>query len=288
VLSASHLSFAETMNDTALGALNYVSFAIGAYAVILSITALPNETKKYLRLWRTRNLRRIWGIKDGDFVILVCSELDDPEKRQNVEEREYIYNLKYGDVDAYFEVVITLLRLYPNIRLRVLSSGEAENVRIDMTQHLILIGGPDYNAITENFLGKNITQYDYRSPYVKERSTKNPDEIVLYNRVTKEEFCELTEDKDYGYFEKIRNPNNPEKHIILIGGCHTTGVTGAVKSFSMAESEQGEIPSVVLNNAKMAARKIGKNREFAILVQTEKIGQTINTPVIESNKISFR
>ena len=276
------------MNETALSALSYVSFAIGAYAVILSIVTLPSETKKRLRLWRTRNLRRIWGINDGDFVILVCSELDNPETRQNVEEREYIYNLKYGDVDAYFEVVITLLRLYPNIRLRILSSGEAENVRIDMTQHLILVGGPDYNAITENFLGKNITQYDYRSPYVKERSAQNPDEIVLYNRVTKEEFCELTKDKDYGYFEKIQNPNNLEKNVILIGGCHTIGVTGAVKSFSMAESEQGEIPSVVLNNARIAARKIGKNREFAILVQTEKIGQTVSTPIVESNKISFR
>src|ERR1700720_1852205 len=142
--------------------LETISLLVKYYALIVSLITLLFSTRKLSRFWKTRHLRKVWGIKNGDHVIIVCSELDEPEKRQNVEPRQFIYSLKYGDVDAYFEVIVTLLRLYPSIRLRVLSAGEAEKTRIDMAAHLILIGGPDYNPITARVLEKGITQYSYR------------------------------------------------------------------------------------------------------------------------------
>lgn len=268
--------------------INPFSTWINVYALIVSLIGVVLSTKKLCRFWQTRHLRKVWGIKNRDYVIVVCSELDDPEERQNVEPREFIYNLKYGDVDAYFEVIITLLRLYPNIKLRILSAGEAENTRIDLAIHLILIGGPDYNSITGRILRKNITQFYYRSPYVEQKSLGHPEEIVIYDKINDKEYCELTDEKDFGYFEKIKNPNNPEKQIILIGGCHTIGVTGAVKAFSMAESEQGEIPKIVLKNAKKVAKRLTKNSEFSVLIPAERIGQTINTPLIDSSRITVK
>ncbi|MDP3028215.1 MAG: hypothetical protein Q8O04_01695 [Deltaproteobacteria bacterium] len=267
---------------------DYIHLLLVAVAVVLIIIEVISKTKKIARFWRTRHIRKVWGIKNHDYVIVVCSELDDPEERQNVEPREFIYNLKYGDVDAYFEVIITLLRLYPNIKLSILSAGEAEKTRFDLARHLILIGGPDYNSITGRILRKNITQFDYRSPYVEQKSFEHPEEIVIYDKINDKEYCELTDEKDFGYFEKIKNPNNPEKQIILIGGCHTLGVTGAVKAFSMAESEQGEIPTIVLKNAQTVAKKISKDSEFSVLISAERIGQTINTPLIDSSIITVK
>ena len=196
--------------------------------------------------------------------------------------------MKYGDVDAYFEVIVTLLRLYPNIRLRILSAGEVEKTRIDFARHLILIGGPDYNSVTGRILGKRITQFYYRSPYVEERSIEHPEEIVIYDKASDKEYCELSDEKDFGYFEKIKNPNDPDKQVILIGGCHTIGVTGAAKAFSMAESEHGEIPKVVLKNAKTVAKKLSKHSEFSVLLSAERIGQTINTPLVDVDKIAVK
>ncbi len=268
--------------------INSFSTWINVYALIVSLIGVVLSLKKLGRFWRTRHLRKVWGIKNRDYVIVICSELDDPEERQNIEPREFIYNLKYGDVDAYFEVIITILRLYPNIKLRILSAGEAEKTRIDLATHLILIGGPDYNSITGRMLRKNITQFYYRSPYVEQKSLEQPEEIVIYDKMNDKEYCELSDEKDFGYFEKIKNPNNPEKQIILIGGCHTIGVTGAVKAFSMAESEQGEIPKIVLKNAKEVAKRLTKNSEFSVLVSAERIGQTINTPLIDSSKITVK
>jgi hypothetical protein len=264
------------------------STLVNVYAFFISLIWVFLSTKKLKHFWRTRHLRKVWGIKDHDYVIIVCSELENPEERQNVEPREFIYNLKYGDVDAYFEVVVTLLRLYPNLKLSIFSAGEAKVTRINLARHLILIGGPDYNTITGRILKKKITRFYYRSPYVEEQSTEYPEEIVIYDKINNKEYCELSDEKDFGYFEKIKNPNNPENQIILIGGCHTIGVTGAVKAFSMAESEQGEIPKIVLNNAKIVAKKISKDSEFSVLISAERIGQTINVPLVDDNKITIK
>lgn len=268
--------------------IDKISSWANVYAVFITIVGGILSTRKLGHLWRTRHLRKVWGIKDKDYVVVVCSELEDPEKRQMVEPREFIYNFKYGDVDAYFEVVATLLRLFPKIRLRVLSAGEAQNTRIDLAAHRILIGGPDYNNLVGKVLKKGITQFRYRSPYVEEASKEFPKEIVLYDTVDDNEFCEHTDEKDYGYLERIRNPNNPKKHIILIGGCHTIGVTGAVKAFSMANSEHGEIPDVVVKNAKIVARRINAKSEFSILLSVERVGQTISVPIVAEEKIRVK
>lgn len=265
-----------------------VAFLIKTYAVILSVVGVVASTRKLRHLWRTRHLRQIWGIKDGDAVTIVCSELEDPAKLQYYEPREFIYSRKYGDVDAYFEVVITLLRLYPAIRLRIMSAGEVENTRMDLSAHLILIGGPDYNLLASRVLEWGSTQFVYRSPYVACRSTQYPDEIVVCDVVSGKEYCHQVATRDFGYFERIVNRNNLDSHVILVGGCHTIGVTGAVKAFSMAESEQGEISLGVVRNAALVAKKIGKSKRFSVLVSVEQIGQTIITPIVEDGDVTIR
>jgi len=268
--------------------LDSIEFWIAAYAVVLSVIEAIRGTSKLRHLWQTRHLRRVWGVKNGDQVIVVCSELDEPATRQQVEPREFIYSLKYGDVDAYFEVLVTMLRLYPAIKMRVMSAGEAESTRLDLSRHLIVIGGPDYNTLAGRVLSWQQTQFEYRSPHVAVRSTEHPEEIVLYDNITKMEYCHETEMRDYGYFERIPNPHNPKSRVILIGGCHTIGVAGAVKAFSMAESEDGEIPSSVLTNAAVVARKIRKAERFSVLVEVERIGQTISVPLVRENRVTVR
>jgi hypothetical protein len=266
-----------------------LSLIITAYAIFLSLLEGFASTKKIKRLWKTRHLRKVWGIKDGDSVIIVCSELEEPEERQNVEPpREFIYSFKYGDLDAYIQVVVTVLRLFPNVKLRVMSSGEAQNAPIDLAHHLILVGGPDYNAMTARILKMNVTQVTYRSPYLDQQSKQYPKEIVLYHTVLDCESCYTTKEHDFGYFERIKNPNNPASKIILLGGCHTIGVTGAVKAFSMFENEQGEISKLILKNARTTAKKISRNSEFAVTVDAELTGQTIPASVVHKSNIAVR
>ena len=266
----------------------WVFLIINAYAGVLTLVGGIPYVRRLIRNWRTRHVRRVWGFKDGATVIVVCSELDDPEERQHVEEREFIYNLKYGDVDAYFETVITLLRLYPKIKLRIMSAGEAETTPLDLARHLVVIGGPDYNTLAGRVLSWNLTQFDYRSSDVEVRSQQYPDEIVLYDKVNDNEYCYETDSRDFGYFERIVNPHNSDSRIVLIGGCHTIGVTGAVKAFSVAGSDEGEVPQGVLRNAALVASEVGNSSSFSVLVDVERVGQTISTPVVDRTHITVR
>lgn len=266
--------------------MNTFAFLVNLYAAALSLLTAVVGTRKLLHLWRTRHLRRVWGIKNRDRVILVCSELDEPAVRQWPESREFIYSMKFGDVDAYFEVLTTLLRLYPSIKLKVISAGEAEHTRVDLARHIVLVGGPDYNALTERVLSWGSTQFEYRSPDCAKQSQTCPEEIVLYDRFSDKEYCHVSDTRDYGYFERIQNPRNPKSNIILIGGCHTMGVTAAAKAFSMADSEHGEVPEAVLANAALVSRVAGKAQHFTVLVDAERIGQTINVPLVRMQDVT--
>ena len=261
---------------------------INAYAAVLTIVSGAPYIRKLRNNWRTRHLRRVWGFKDGATVIVVCSELENPEDRQHVEPREFIYNLKYGDVDAYFETVTTLLRLYPRIKLRTMSAGEAETTRLDFARHLVVIGGPDYNTLAERILSWDRSQFDYRGPDGETSSKQYPNEIVIHDKLNENEYCYQTDSRDFGYFERIVNPHNPDSRVVLIGGCHTIGVTGAVKAFSMAGGEEGEIPRGVLRNSALVAKRAGKSARFSVLVDVERIGQTISTPVVDQANITVR
>lgn len=283
-----NISSLKSISFSVIGLIHTFDYILAVLLLVITAIHVIHRIKHYLRLFRTRHIRKVWGIKNGDHVLVVCSELENAEQRQNEEPRNFIYNLRYGDVDAYFEVVINLLRLYPDIKLKILSSGEAESTRIDTAQHMILIGGPDYNSFTEGILDKQITRYTYKSFNPAEMSTIPRDEMVLYDSLDKKEYYEVTDKKDFGYFERIKNPDDPKKNIILISGCRTLGVTGAAKAFSMAESEKGEIPQVVLTNAKEVVKKICKKVEFAVLVSVERVGQTIKIPIVSKDNIKVK
>jgi hypothetical protein len=274
--------------------LDSVAFWINVYVVLLSLGTAFSWTRGFLRLRRTRHFRHVWGIRDGDQVTVVCSELDEPERRQLIEPREFIYNLKYGDVDAFVEVLVTLWRLFPSLKLRVMSAGEAEKTRLDLETHFVVIGGPDYNVLAGRVLDWGETQFDYRSPPDKERrsrylrmqSVKYPLETVIHDRTNGAEHCHQTDTRDYGYFERIPNRHYPKRQVIIIGGCHTIGVAGAAKAFSMAVNEHGKIPSSVLDNVALVAKTIGKADRFSVVVEVERIGQTISVPLVRECDIT--
>ena len=229
----------------------------------------------------------MWGFRNGDSVVVVCSELDDPAARQFVEPREFIYSLKYGDLDAYVEVLLTLARLFPAVRTKVMSAGELNAARVDLGAHLVVIGGPDYNPVAARVLEWDRTQFEYRSPDMPTASENHPNEIVLHDKIADVEYCYVRDDQDYGYFERFPNPHNPKRQVVVIGGCHTIGVAGAAKAFSAAESEENDV-TTVLGNATLVSKKVKKERRFAVLVKVERVGQTVSVPVVSAEDVTIR
>jgi hypothetical protein len=264
--------------------LDYLGTGFRVYAVAVSLVSIWFGFTRLARHWQYRHLKKVWGFRDKDQVVLLCSELDDPEERQWVEPREFIYLMKYGDADAYVEVIGTLFRIYPNIDIQILSSGDLDRIQVDLSKHIILIGGPDYNEMTRRLLDEQKTRIAYYSPYLKCADPENPKEIIIYDRISKRKlFCSETE-RDYGYFERAPNPFSPKHHVILIGGCHTVGVTAAVKAFSAAGGQRDVSPAVV-RNARLVAKHVPKGAAFAVFIEAQKIGLNINTPNVKKTDL---
>ncbi len=55
----------------------------------------------------------------------------------------------------------------------------------------------------------------------------------------------------------------------------------------MADSEHGEIPKIVLKNAKIVAKKLKKGADFSVLLSSERVSQTINTPIVDTKKVTI-
>lgn len=254
-----------------MGELNNIVTYI---SVLFSLFGVFYSVREALRFWNLRNIRKVLGIRPGDNVLIVCSELPNPIERQMVEPREYIYLMKYGDLDAWVEYLLSMVKMFPKSNLHISSSGEALQNTMDLEEHICLIGGPDYNKMTEDFINKGLTRFIY---------TEVDGEIAIRDKKTGKIYYHTTVDKDFGYIEKIPNPYNQKKYVILFGGCHTVGVTSAVKFVSAYSNGKSRVSDIALTNAKKLVQDQNIDLDnFVILINATKVGSTISYPTIEN------
>jgi len=243
-----------------------ISVITTATTIISQIYPIRNIIYQY----KIRHIRKIFGYKNGDEVLLVCSELYNPTERQIVEDREFIYLMKYGDIDAWVEFMLSMVKAFPKVDFKICSSGEALTNRSYLEGNIALIGGPDYNKLTEYFITSGKTRFKYGD---------KDGEITLVDRRTNEEYFYTNLDNDFGHIEKFPNPYNKEKSVVMFGGCHTVGVTAAVKFFSVFSNGKSTISNVALTNAKRIIGNKGvDDSEFVLLIRANKIGATICYP----------
>lgn len=209
--------------------------------------------------------KSLWGFNENDHVYIICPELPEPKKKQELEPEEYLYLGKYGDIDSFREAHISLSKLYPRLKIDSCTSKEfKEYSGTSYEDNLILIGGPDYNKITEEFMKH--TPFEF----LEENET-----TILGNKSSNQRFkSNIGKGIDYGFFCKIPNPWSNKK-LIMINGIHTYGVHGAAKCFSLFDEQ--DIPS---NNCKEVIEELGDDPNFAIILETNIIDKRVMTPKI--------
>ena len=223
-----------------------------------------------------RPFKDVWGFGEFDEASVVCSELDSAEERQHPEPWEFIYLSKYGDQDALIEALTTIHELYPNAHVGYMTGTELwENRENDvLAGNLVLVGGPDYNRMTAAF--------ERYSPF---RYSQAADDNNISIRLKKggqafsprKTGSSPEEDVDYGFFVSRRNPHNSQKRLIMIGGCHTRGVYGAIRAFRYSRREKDPIAEA---NCRSVLRKLGAKTEFFALFEVRGYGTTIPTPKV--------
>jgi len=228
-----------------------------------------------------RLFKGVWGFGEFDDVTVVCSQLDEPEERQHPEPWEFIYLSKYGDLDALFEAQSTIHELYPNVHVEHRTGTEiSENRNEDQfTGNLVLVGGPDYNRLVRTFEryspvkyfpaeeDNNITIRLKRqgTTFTPRKRGTDPEEII-----------------DYGFFVSRRNPHNLDKRLILVGGCHTYGVYGAIKAFRYSRRQRDPVAQA---NCRTVLRRLGPDAEFFAFFEVHGVGNSVPTPRLDASKL---
>jgi hypothetical protein len=219
--------------------------------------------------------RALWGFGEFDEVLVICSELDEPEKRQRPEPNEYLYLSKYGDVDSLLEVLVTLHRLYPRANVKYRSAGEVNAIREDFSPNVVVVGGPDYNAIAGHFAE--------HCPFEYLTGEKEEDISLRHKESARVWTPEITLDPagdhilDFGFFLKRRNPYNAAKRLIMIGGSHTYGVFGAIKAFSYWDSAKG----ASYDNCRTVVDSLGNDPDFCAFFPVRGVGSNVPPPAVD-------
>ena len=253
-----------------------VANAILLFLALLSILQLFRFA---VRRRRYRPIFSFWKYGKKIPVWIVCSEGDDPEARQWPEDREYIYFLKYGDLDALIEIVRMLERAYQDLPIEIMSSGEFESRTGSLDAHIISIGGPDYNKCTRRLLEDGHLKVSYRSPYWGESSESDSSEIVLFDEsMPNTEFFSKSRDEDYGYIERIVSPWWANRQITVLGGNHTIGVSGAAKAFSVLETGKISVSNRSRANFRFLKRGVQLGRPFRCIFKVKRVGAGVVQP----------
>jgi len=240
-----------------------------------SISTYLKESSKSLLYFKS-----LWGFDEAEQVYIVCPELEEPEKRQYPEPQEFLYLGKYGDIDSLIVVYSSLNKIYPQLSIKFCTSEEFKSIPGNpYASNLILIGGPDYNKVTESFM--KYTPFEFSQ-------NENDETILIYNQrnqVFEPKFKlkkEIEEVVDYGFFLKIPNPYNPDKKLIMINGIHTYGVYGAAKCFSLYDEHEINIAK---DNCKTVIETLGDDPHFAVIVKVECINKKIGIPQIRKEEL---
>ena len=258
--------------------LNWTDLAFTAAGVFAAWKTLP-------RLVRYRLLTRFFSFSRTGRVIIVCSELEDPSGRQWVEETEFIYLMKYGDIDALFELSLMIREAYPNVKLEVMSAQEVLKSQIDFNADFIVIGGPDYNQFAARLIESGHTHIEYSIPDWDDESSSN-DQIKLSDKITNRDWSmDDSRSTDYGYIEVLNNPFHDGSRVFMFGGCHTVGVTGAARLFKLQNGSQLGLNKMASKNLKRLLACRGKSEHYGAIFKVELVGETVGIPDLSSGAI---
>jgi hypothetical protein len=167
-------------------------------------------------------LHELWDLgKAGQGKILLVGGYIPPQPGEP-------YTVQMGDKEA-------ILRAFRNLaivgRLEDVHVTTSRDVReADLRENVVSIGGPYWNLVTLRFMR------EVRSPFVFDFSDPNSDRTPLIDCLSGAVHSALWAGhrlvRDHGFFARLQNPFNAERHVVLACGIETQAVDGAIQAFS--------------------------------------------------------
>lgn len=170
-----------------------------------------------------------WHFPDGKPVTLICAQLP-LEMRERMpyadpDVPDYIELYTYTDLDALFELHGHIRAANPNsdVRLRVAQHLVSD----DYTEHLVLLGGIDWNTVTANVLDRIALPV---------KQVGGDEELGYFEADGQRHLAKLHSDgtlqEDVALFYRGPNPYNRKRTVSMCNGMYGRGVYGAVRALT--------------------------------------------------------
>lgn len=178
-----------------------------------------------------------WHFPDGAPVIIVCPELPKALRARLpfADERDPDYTAlsRFTDLDALVELFGHIRAVNPDLHVEYRSAGDV--VSDDTHNHLVLLGGVDWNGVTQRVL--ELTPVPVQQISSDDDPTRgyfcaadNPDKRFQPSFAKQENGDILTQ--DVGHFLRAPNPLNLERSVTVCNGMFSRGVYGAVRTLT--------------------------------------------------------
>jgi hypothetical protein len=174
--------------------------------------------------------RSMWHFPDGSRVTLVCSRLpiDRRPPSSDPDGLNYVRFSELADLDALIEIYGAIRAYNPTSRVVIVPAQDLR--QRDVANHLVLIGGLTWEAVTSWFT------HIFSIPIVPGDPAERGAIAVRGPDGEEHEFKyqmdgnELVE--DVGFFACGKNPSAPWRTLTICGGITTLGVLGAARCFT--------------------------------------------------------
>lgn len=180
--------------------------------------------------WPFDSARSMWHFPDGSRITLVCSRLP-PDRRPPSSDPDTLNYVRWSDLadlDSLIEIHGTIRAYNPTSRVVIMAAQDLR--QRDVANHLILIGGLTWEAVTPWFSHIFSIPIEYGDP--AERGAivvrdPNEGEREFAHQMDNNELVE-----DVGFFARGQNPSAPRRTLTICGGVTTRGVLGAARCFT--------------------------------------------------------
>lgn len=171
----------------------------------------------------------MWHFPDGSPITLVCSHLSSELRPPQADRSHLNYDRFAGlaDLGALIEIYGAIKAYNPTSQVYIRAAQEL--IPRDVTNHLVLIGGMTWDAVTQSL--SRIFPIPIESGDPGERGAI----VVRRPDGKKKEFAYTLVDgevvEDVGFFARGENPSAPRLTLTICSGITTRGVLGAAQCF---------------------------------------------------------
>ncbi len=215
-----------------------------AGAIVIAVLAfmLGSFRRAIIQRIRTRQTRKYWSPFRGRGIAIVLGSFS-PSSPPSSERHRAIDMSPIQDFEPYglvgFGEVLALLALQEHMKLVGLDDvtvAQPTDVRTIRSKHLVLVGGPDPNAVTD--LAMHYGQLPVRfTDHVNSRTKMHvtfpgkdgsePDEQVYTPAFLPDKPGQLA--RDYGFVAQVPSPYSEECTAILLVGVYGAGTVAAAQ-----------------------------------------------------------